>query len=600
MDILNTGGIYAFLFNIIVFLAYFTKSKINTRETKIYSLLLISSLVGTLLNVSAYYILDNFNNNFIMIAPKLYLFNLLLWGTLFSVYIANICLEKNNDKMLKWISYYYWFECLIAAIFILVLPLNVVKELEYLYTSGISQNILYILVGINAFISFVLIILNSKTLSFKKMIPVLTFIILCLIVFYIQFQNPDLFMVTLTITLTTTLMYHTIENPDVKLIRELNTARDSAIKSNNAKSDFLASMSHEIRTPLNAIVGLSECLKDKDVSLDIKEDLIDINNASQTLLEIVGNVLDINKIETNNVVINEDKYVLYDEINNIVKLNKTRIENKDLDIKLEIDSSVPYELIGDKTLLKSILNNLLSNAVKYTDKGLIEVIVNCIKDKATCDLIINVKDTGKGIKDIDKLFIKFERLDTEVNSTIEGTGLGLVITKNLVELLNGKINVTSKYGFGSEFMVKIPQKISLEVKPNNIITEEKIEIKKDFHGRKILIVDDNVMNIKVAKVMLKEFNFDIDEAFNGQQCLDIIHSGHNYDLILMDIMMPGMSGVDVLKELLLDDLFKTPVIALTADAVAGSEEKYIELGFIGYVSKPFSKEIITSKVKEIL
>ncbi len=602
MESLNIEAVYAFLFNIIVFIAYFSKQKIETRENKIYSLLLISSLVGTILSMGAYYVLDTANiiNDFVIYAPRLYLLNLLLWGTLFTMYIVNTCLEKNNFEFLKKISVFIWGEFILASVLMFLLPLDIVKDAGLLMMTGSSQSVLYVLVGINAIISLILIILYRRKIPGRKIIPVVTFILLCLVVFSIQYQNPSLFMITLTITLTSTLMYHTIENPDMKLITELEFAKIQSEKANMAKSDFLASMSHEIRTPLNAIVGLSECLTESDVSNEIKDDLIDISNASQTLLEIVGNVLDINKIESNSMRVNCGKYIFKDEIEKIVKLNSTRIDGKDLKIVLDVAADVPYELIGDKLHIKSILNNLLSNAVKYTDNGLITVTIKCINEKDNCDLLISVQDTGKGIKsdDINKLFNKFERLDTEKNSTIEGTGLGLAITKKLVELMNGKINVESQFGVGSIFMVRIPQKIASFVK----VVEDELEIKEkksvNFDNKKILIVDDNIMNIKVAKTMLKDYNFLIDEALDGLKCLEMVKV-KQYDLIFMDIMMPNMSGEEAFEELKKDALFNVPVLALTADAVAGSCEKYINQGFVGYIAKPFSKETMKKEVEKI-
>lgn len=375
-------------------------------------------------------------------------------------------------------------------------------------------------------------------------------------------------------------MYFTIENPDMKMIEKLNLANDRVVKANRAKSDFLASMSHEIRTPLNAIVALSSLANENEEVPDtLKEDLNDILNASQTLLEIVGNVLDINQIETNNLVINETSYSVKEELNKVIKINEPRIGDKNIKIIFDIAEDVPNTLIGDKKHIKQILNNLLSNAVKYTENGFINVSVKCINLNDKVNLIITVKDTGKGIKEenISKLFTKFERLDTEKNSTIEGTGLGLAITKNLVELMSGKINVQSNFGTGSLFVVQIPQKIDnnstfIDKKELTIDTKEEII----NSNKKVLLVDDNLMNLKVTKKLLSDFNFEIDERVNGRECVDLIKSGKTYDLILMDIMMPVMSGESALKEL-----------------------KKIE-GFIDYIAKPVSKDKLIETVNHAL
>ena len=337
----------------------------------------------------------------------------------------------------------------------------------------------------------------------------------------------------------------------------------------------------------------------------MKEDLDDVVSASKTLLEIVGNIMDINKIESDKLELVDVSYVFKEEMESLARVNATRIGDKQIEFNINIAEDIPYELLGDKIHVKQIVNNLLSNAIKYTDRGEIDFNVKCINQNDTCLLMITVKDTGRGIKseDINKLFTKFERLDIEKNSTTEGTGLGLAITKKLVELMGGTINVESSYGKGSMFMVQIPQRIKNLNRPFNASDMSDVGgylVKtNNYEGKKVLIVDDNKLNIKVARRSLVDFNLVIDECYNGEECLEKIHNGEVYDLILMDIMMPVMSGERAMKELNLMSDFSTPVIALTADAVSGAEEKYISEGFIDYISKPFTKEQIKVKLDKL-
>ena len=324
--------------------------------------------------------------------------------------------------------------------------------------------------------------------------------------------------------------------------------------------------------------------------------------------------------------ITEVKYNFKEEIENLAKIDATRIGEKNINFKINLAPDIPYELIGDKTHIKEIVNNLLTNAIKYTEQGEIELSAKCINQNNICNLIISVRDTGRGIKaeNINKLFTKFERLDIEKNSTTEGTGLGLAITKALVDMMGGKINVQSQFGQGSLFVVQIPQKISKVADPNqiveinitspqSIINEPKQEeslVKMEsvqqstqpnkstitYPNKKILIVDDNKLNIKVARKALQDFNFEIEECYDGQECLDKVVNGNEYDLILMDIMMPNMSGETAIAKLKEKPNFNIPIIALTADAVAGAREKYLSEGFIDYIAKPFKKEQIKEKL----
>jgi signal transduction histidine kinase len=451
---------------------------------------------------------------------------------------------------------------------------------------------------------FIGMIIFRKKLSKKKLIPIITIYTVGALAIIIQKIDPSIRLVTFVIAIVTIIMYFTIENPDVKMIEQLEIAKEQADKANHAKSDFLSSMSHEIRTPLNAIVGLSENIQDiEGLPQEAADDAKDIVMASQTLLEIVGNILDISKIESEKLEIVETEYQPKEMIENLVRIDSVRIGEKPIKLNLYIAPDLPYELIGDKVHVKQIMNNLLSNSIKYTQKGEINFSVKCINKDTTCDLVITCQDTGIGIKEeyITKLFGKFERLGVERNTTIEGTGLGLAITKKLVEMMGGKINCQSVYGSGSIFVVFLPQKISKmvnnEVNVGPIAQNTAPQI--DYSTKRILIVDDNALNIKVARKALSALNPQLEDCNTGMDCIEKIKVGNRYDVILLDIMMPGLSGSETLAELKKDPNFNVPVIALTADAIAGAKERYLSEGFTDYIAKPFSKDQIKEKLDTI-
>lgn len=377
----------------------------------------------------------------------------------------------------------------------------------------------------------------------------------------------------------------------------LREAKNMAEQANHAKSDFLANMSHEIRTPINAIMGMNEMVLRESKDETILEYAANIQSASRTLLSLINDILDFSKIEAGKMEIIPAPYETAGFFNDVVNMIDIKAKQKQLDFQVEIDSALPSVLEGDEVRNRQIIVNILNNAVKYTKEGMVKFLVKGIRTDNGFLLMMQVADSGIGIKeeDLNKLFDGFQRLDLEQNRNIEGTGLGLAITHNLVEQMNGRMEVSSEYGKGSVFTIYLAQEIVDSSPMGDFRQKSEANAKQASDSRqsftapdaKVLVVDDNKMNLMVVKALLKNTGIQITTCMSGAECLELA-AKERFDVILLDHMMPEMDGVETLSRLKQSEnpCKSVPAIALTANAIVGAREEYLKAGFADYLSKP--------------
>ena len=459
-----------------------------------------------------------------------------------------------------------------------------------------------------------LFIFKGRTLSKRARYTAIAAYVVCIAgvvgeVFNTLGKGPGIFFNYFGAVIGLYIFYIGVETPDyqnlLQSVKDLKEAREEAVDANMAKSAFLANMSHEIRTPINAVIGMNEMILRESSEETVLGYARDIEGAGKNLLSIINDILDLSKIEAGRMEILNEEYSLKKLINDVVNMISFKCREKNLDFLIEIEPKLPEALFGDEVRVRQVLVNLLNNAVKYTNGGSVTLSVFGERTGDFVPLNLSVKDTGIGIKDedIDRIFGKFDRVDTERNKSIEGTGLGLAITSGLVSAMGGSIRVSSRYGAGSEFVVSIPQKIADDTpvgrydegfKNSGDRHEEKYHESFRAPGALILHVDDTPLNHTVMKSLLKKTGVKIDMAMNGPESVAMADE-KKYDLIFMDYRMPHMDGVEALKTIRSNENSPnadTPVICLTADAVSGARDRYLAEGFTDYLTKPLDAGLL--------
>lgn len=577
---------------------YFFAKREHTRLHRCFSVLLITAMVHLVLDGMTIYTVNRLDDiprwcNYVI--HKLFLGTMII--TIYFVYRYIVLLVEDETRDCQHIERFSTLVLIVGVLSVPLLPLAYVETPKGNYSYGPTVFTIYGCVVIFILLAVITLTRHWKQIHIKKKMAVglsMGIEIVCLVY---QMIRPLALISGMGIMLMVLSFYLTLENPDILLVEQVRQEKRRAEEANAAKSTFLSRMSHEIRTPMNAIVGMTDILLRTKLSAEQREYLGNIKSSGNALVELINDILDLSKIEAGKMELVEKVYDFGQTIKDIRIMIKNRIGDKPVELICEVDESVPQKLYGDGLRIRQVIINLLNNAVKFTEEGHVKLTVKETGRTAeTVELFISVSDTGQGIReeDLKKLFGAFQQVDTKRNQGKEGTGLGLSISSQFVEMMGGKLEVKSQYGVGSEFFFTISQKL---VTPE-MEAEEDAELPvRNFTApeARILIVDDNEMNRKVALGLLAPFEMQLDTADSGKKALAMIEQ-KRYHLVFMDQMMPGMDGVEatkLLREKEGDYYRKLPVIALTANAMTEAQKLFEEAGMNGFVAKPIDMRQIS-------
>ena len=590
-------------FMIILIIIYFSKSMFNDIRTKLYKLMIVDAALYIATELIPMFSLKYGNSKFLVeFSWRIHwVFGIAFLWLFFDYCIVMIKKPQINNvfklftsELVYTISSALFVLFELAYFFLLKYDGLNLNDMNYLPGRTAIYVIIFTLLTI-AIILFFLFKNKDNTTSQEKravIIVILIFIgsVIC------QLMMKDISIIPFGFCLFMYSLYFNYENPDLAIISEISNAQGDIEKSNQTKTDFLSNMTYEIKVPMNLISSLCDELVNMSVFDEklVRDDIEQIQTSGNNLLDIINNILDVSKIESGKDALQEREYPINDMLVNIINIAKSKIGAKPIKLAVNIDQNISSVLYGDSAKLYQALINIMGNAVKYTEVGRITFTVTSTKSSGIEHLQFKISDTGTGIKeeDQDKLFSKFTRLDNAVENEIEGSGLGLVITKQYIESMGGKIWYETQYRVGTTFYIDVSQKIvdstTLGVAAATVKTENTGE-KIDCSKYTALIVDDNNLNIKVAKRLLEAYKFNIESVTAGKDCVYKIKEGSVYDIIFMDHMMPEMDGIETLHVLKKLDGYKLPpIVALTANAIAGMKEMYLSEGFDDYLSKPIN------------
>lgn len=572
----------AFLLSFVLLVIYFSKKRVHLLENSIYILMIFSILMDSaLVSLLFYNYYTNYNVSLVSLLNKLDYVFLIIWSSSLMLYIFVITYKerKRFKRLLKKVS----TSVIVLDIIMFVVVFNskidlIIKDSIHQTAQGEAVILSIIFCLFYILVSLLIVLFNLKKINIKHL-PVFVIIFTAILIAILFSVNPYLIIISIGLTIDNFIMYFTIENPDIKLINELELAKDNLENANLVKSEFLRSMSHEIRTPMNQIIGCASVIEMEDnLSEESKDVLNDLVNSTNSLLDVCNGIINVSQIESGNVDILISGYNPKEVIEDIINLNKKRLTNKDVEIVSNY-SELPDVVYGDKDKVKQIVSNLLSNAIKYTDKGKIEVSVSSSVKKDKCDIKMVVKDTGKGISEenIDLIFNKFGKL--EKNSDTLGLGLGLFITKNLVNILGGNISVTSELGKGSDFKVFLHESL--------VDTSTKL----DLSSVNIMIIHSSNMIRAFLKNSIMKYEIKVNDFSNGVEAIKELKRV-DYDVVIIDKYISDVKLVELVRTI------KEDISSNIKIMVIGNEENidYVDM----FVSEELDINDIINDIKKAL
>lgn len=593
---------------------YFTSSRKKTESSRWFSSFIIISLIQLLFDIFSCYTVNHLESVSEILNRAVHCFYMGFLILLFYIaykYLEALIEEEIGDSISR---FKYSIVPLIGAVFGAVfLPIRYVETPKGNYSYGPAAYMIYISVAIYVILIFRILLKYRKVIPRKKRKAIKIALICELLGGIYQAIVPTALITCLGITLLALGFYMTVENPDAILVELLEKETKRADVANQAKTNFLANMSHEIRTPIGAVLGMNEMILRESKEPVIKEYARDVEGAAKSLLSIINDILDITKIEAGKLTIIPVEYGFSSMIHDVVSMISFKAKAKGLEFQISIDERIPSKLMGDDVRIRQILVNLLNNAIKYTHEGTVTLEVKLLpkEQEHMASISFLVKDTGIGIKaeDIPKLYVPFERIEEKRNRNIEGTGLGMNITMELLSMLDSKLVVESEYGKGSEFSFVLNQEI-MNPEPIGKLGEQMEVDKKEQDYQvtyeapeaKVLVVDDNEMNRKVFGSLLKDTKIQVEEAASGRECIAKVKNTA-YDIIFMDHMMPEMDGIETFKVMKVMEDYPSknaPVVILTANAIVGAKEQYLSEGFDAFLSKPIDFQKLEALIEELL